>query len=94
LPFNGDFSKSKDFTLEADLARELPGILWQLIKAAPDVLANGDQPPAAVAEATADLLDENDLARPFIEACLLEDADAHTPLKDMEAAIRSTLAAW
>jgi integrase len=54
-------------------------------------VANGDQPPVAVVEATADLLDENDLARPFIEACLLEDADALTPLKDMEAAIKKYL---
>jgi putative DNA primase/helicase len=91
IPFNGDFSKSKDFGLEADLAREMPGILWQLIKTAPDVVANGDQPPTAVTEATADLLDENDLARPFIEAWLVDDPDAHTPLKDMEAAIRKYL---
>ena len=91
VPFNGDFSKSKDFTLEDDLAREMPGILWRLIKAAPDVLANGDQPPAAVLDATADLMDENDAARPFIESCLVDDANAVTPLADIEAAIRRYL---
>lgn len=48
VPFNGDFSKSKDFTLEDDLAQEMPGILWQLIKLAPAAFANGDDPPAAV----------------------------------------------
>ena len=89
--FNGDFSKSKDFTLEDDLAREIPGILWQLIKAAPDVFASGDAPPSSVLDATADLMDENDVAAPFIEACLIEDPDAVTPLADIEAAIRKYL---
>ena len=46
VPFNGDFSKSKDFALEDDLGREMPGILWQLIKAAPHVFQNG-RPTAA-----------------------------------------------
>lgn len=86
VPFNGDFSKSKDFTLEDDLALEMPGILWQLIKAAPGVIANGDQPPSAVLEATADLMDENDVAGPFIEQCLLEDPAAVTPVPEIETA--------
>jgi P4 family phage/plasmid primase-like protien len=72
VPFNGDFSKSRDFTLEDDLAQEMPGILWQLIKAAPAVFANGDEPPSAVREATDDVMDENDTARPFIEECLAD----------------------
>jgi P4 family phage/plasmid primase-like protien len=88
VPFNGDFSKSRDFTLEDDLAREMPGILWRLIKAAPDVFANGDDPPKAVREATDDVMDENDVARPFIEACLVDDHDAVTPLHEIEAAAR------
>lgn len=91
VQFNGDFSKSKDFTLEDDLAREMPGILWQLIKAAPDVFSNGDQPPRAVLEATADLMDENDVARPFIESCLVDDPDAVTTLADMKAEIKKNL---
>ncbi len=88
VPFNGDFSKSRDFALEDDLALELPGILWQLIKAAPGVIANGDEPPKAVLEATADLMEENDIARPFIEACLIKDADAVTTLAELEVAIQ------
>ena len=88
VPFNGDFSKSKDFTLEDDLAREAPGILWRLINAAPAVFVNGDAPPACVRDATADLMDENDIARPFIEACLVDDPAAVTPLNDIEAAAR------
>jgi len=91
VPFNGDFSKSKDFTLEDDLAREMPGILWQLIKAAPDVLMNGDQPPGAVLDATDDLMDENDVAKPFIDACLLDDADAVTPIAEIEDAVKTYL---
>jgi len=91
VPFNGDFSKSKDFTLEDDLAREIPGILWRLIKDAPAVFADGDNPPAAVLEATADLMDENDVARPFIEKCLVDDPDAVTPLANIETAIQKWL---
>lgn len=87
VPFNGDFSKSRDMTLEDDLAREAPGILWKLIKAAPGVFERGIEPPASVIEATDDLLDENDVARPFIEQHLTDDAAAVTPLRDMETAI-------
>jgi P4 family phage/plasmid primase-like protien len=87
VPFNGDFSGSKDLTLETDLAREMPGILWQLIQAAPAVIANGDNPPTSVLEATADLMDENDVARPFIEDHLIADPDAVTPLSEMEAEV-------
>jgi P4 family phage/plasmid primase-like protien len=92
VPFNGDFTKSKDFTLEDDLAREMPGILWQLIKAAPAVFANGDDAPAAVREATADVMDENDVAQPFIEDCLSEDADAVLPLPELEGAVQKYIA--
>jgi len=88
VPFNGDFSKSRDMTLEDDLAREAPGILWKLIKAAPGVFERGIEPPASVLEATDDLLDENDVARPFIEACLVEDPEAITTLGEMETAIK------
>jgi P4 family phage/plasmid primase-like protien len=91
VPFNGDFSKSKDFTLEDDLAREMQGILWQLIKAAPAVFANGDVPPNAVLDATADLMQENDLSAPFIQECLVEDSEAVTTLTDMETAIKAWL---
>ena len=91
VPFNGDFSKSKDFALEDDLAREMPGILWQLIKAAPDVLANGDQPPRAVLDATADLMDENDVAAPFIEQHLVDDLDAVTTQQEMRDAVQASV---
>jgi phage/plasmid-associated DNA primase len=87
VPFTRNFSDSKDFTLEDDLEREMPGILWQLIKAAPAVFANGDAPPAAVLDATADVLDENDVAAPFIEQHLADDSEAVTPLREIEAAI-------
>jgi P4 family phage/plasmid primase-like protien len=36
VPFNADFTNSKDLTLE-DLKREAPGILWKLIQTAPIV---------------------------------------------------------
>lgn len=88
VPFRGDFSRSKDFTLEEDLASERPGILWRLIEIAPAVFAKGDMPPVAVRDATDDVMDENDVARPFIEACLVDDPDAVTPLADIESAAR------
>jgi putative DNA primase/helicase len=86
VPFNGDFSNSKDFALEDDLGRETPGILWRLIKAAPAVFVNGDEPPVAVREATDDVMEENDAAKPFIEQCLIEDPDAVTPIPEIKAA--------
>jgi P4 family phage/plasmid primase-like protien len=90
VPFSGDFSKSKDFTLEDDLAREAPGVLWWLIKAAPALFANGDNPPSSVRDATADLMDENDAARPFIEQCL-EEADTVTPVPEIAEAAQKWL---
>jgi len=88
VPFDGDFSKSRDFTLEDDLAQEMSGILWQLIKSAPSVFADGDNPPQAVIEATDDVMDENDVARPFIEECLLTEANSVLPLPELENSIQ------
>lgn len=87
IPFNVSFAGREDPTLEDRLEADLPGVLARLIKLAPDVIEHGDQPPASVLEATNDLLDENDVSRPFIEECLIADADAVTPLPDMTAAI-------
>jgi hypothetical protein len=87
VPFTADFTNSKDMTLESDLRREAPGILWKLIEAAPRVFERGVEPPASVLDATADVLDENDVARPFIEECLMDDPSAVTPLRDMETAV-------
>ena len=42
----------------------------------------------SVQDATADVMDENDLARPFIEQCLIEDPAAVTPIPDIESAVR------
>jgi vacuolar-type H+-ATPase subunit E/Vma4 len=43
-----------------------------------------------VLDATADLMDENDVAKPFIEQCL-EDADAVTPITEIAAAAQKWL---
>jgi P4 family phage/plasmid primase-like protien len=87
VPFSADFTGREDLALENTLEAEMPGILWRLIKIAPDVF-NGDKPPLAVIDATDDVMDENDVARPFIEACLVDDPDAVTPMAEIEAAIQ------
>ena len=87
VPFRADFSGREDLALESTLEAEMPGILWRLIKAAPEVF-NGDNPPMAVRDATEDLMDENDVAGPFIDECLEPDPDAVTPIPDIEAAIQ------
>jgi P4 family phage/plasmid primase-like protien len=87
VPFNADFTNSKDMTLEDDLRREAPGILWKLIRIAPRVFERGVEPPSTVRDATDDVMDENDVARPFIEQYLIDEADAVTPLSEMEATI-------
>jgi phage/plasmid-associated DNA primase len=91
VPFLADFTGCEDLALENTLEAEMPGILWRLIKIAPAVFADGDVPPATVRDATEDLLDENDVSRPFIEECLVEDPAAVTPLSEMEAAIQRWL---
>jgi P4 family phage/plasmid primase-like protien len=87
VPFRADFSGREDLHLEDALALEMPGILWRLIKLAPFVF-EGDNPPAVVVDATQDVLDENDVARPFIDSCLVVDADAVTPIVEIEEAAR------
>ena len=91
VPFHADFTNAVDLNLEDDLKREMPGILWKLIKTAPRVFARGVEPPASVLDATADVLDENDVARPFIEQCLIEDADAVTTVPEIENAVKKWL---
>ena len=87
VPFLVNFMGREDLTLERALESEMPGILWRLIALAPSVFVDGDKPPAAVCDATDDLMDENDVARPFIEARLVNDPDAVTTLADMEAEV-------
>jgi phage/plasmid-associated DNA primase len=87
VPFLADFSGREDLALEDTLEAEMPGILWRLIKIAPQMF-HGDNPPLAVQDATEDVMDENDVARPFIEQCLDPDPDALTPITEMESAIQ------
>jgi P4 family phage/plasmid primase-like protien len=91
VPFHADFTNSGDMTLEEDLKQEMPGILWKLIQAAPGVFARGVEPPESVLDATADVMDENDVARPFIEKWLIEDTDAVTPVPEIRAAAEKWL---
>jgi P4 family phage/plasmid primase-like protien len=91
VPFHADFTNSGDMTLEEDLKQEMPGILWKLIQAAPGVFARGVEPPESVLDATADVMDENDVARPFIEKWLIEDTDAVTPIPEIRAAAEKWL---
>ena len=87
VPFHADFSNSGDMTLETDLAREMPGILWKLIQVAPSVFLRGVEPPSSVLDATADVMAENDVATPFIEHQLEDAADWVTPIPEMKDAI-------
>jgi P4 family phage/plasmid primase-like protien len=91
VPFHADFSNSSDMTLETDLAREMPGILWKLIQAAKSVFKEGVAQPTSVREATADLLDENDAAAPFIEQRLVDDPEAVTTTAEMQDAVQKWL---
>ena len=63
VPFLADFRdpKKQDPNLEVTLRAEAPGILAKLIALCPDVIANGLQAPKTVTDATAELLEENDL---------------------------------
>lgn len=87
VPFLADFSGREDLSLENTLESEMPGVLLRLIKIAPQVF-NGDNPPLAVRDATEDVMDENDVARPFIEQCLVPDPEAVTPIAEIETAIQ------
>ena len=87
VPFNGDFSRARDFTLEPELSGEILGSLWRLIKAAPAVFTDGDDPPLTVREATDDVMEENDTAKPFIDDCLVDDPEAVTSIPEIQEAI-------
>jgi P4 family phage/plasmid primase-like protien len=87
VPFRADFTGREDLALEKTLEAEVSGILWRLIKTAPGVFS-GDNPPLAVRDATDDVMDENDVASPFIEQCLEVDQEAVTPVPEIEAAIQ------
>jgi len=88
VPFEADFTNSKDMTLEADLKREGSGILWKLLQITPAVFERGVEPPLSVLDASEDVLAENDTAKPFIDECLMEDTDAVTPVPDIQAAVQ------
>jgi P4 family phage/plasmid primase-like protien len=91
VPFEADFTNSGDMTLEDDLKREAPGILWKLIEVTPSIFERGIRPPASVLEASEDVIAENDTAAPFIEECLIEDAGVVTSVPEIEDAVRKWL---
>jgi phage/plasmid-associated DNA primase len=92
VPFKVDFSNSKELTLENTLRTEIPGILWRLVKLGPSVFKGGlGVIPKIVQEESADLIDENDVAAPYIELRLEEGAAAFTPTEDVETDVRNYL---
>lgn len=74
VPFDAVFERNgiAGAELEAALERELPGILWRLVKLCPDVLANGLQAPPEVEAATRSLFAEVDYVARFREEKLAE----------------------
>ena len=91
LLFLGDFSGDKgDRFIEETLWREREGILYQLVQDCADVKRNGLRPPLAVTQATAELMDENDLTAQFISDCVMK-SDTFTSKQNVEAAIRHWL---
>lgn len=93
VPFLADFSdvSKQDLTLEATLEVEAPGILAQLIRLCPDVIANGLRAPKMVTDATAELLEENDLAAQFQEDVLVAAPGKNLSFDAMQTAVESWL---
>jgi putative DNA primase/helicase len=93
VPFLADFrDRSKqDPNLEATLRAEAPGILARLIALCPDVVANGLQAPKTVTDATAELLEENDVAKQFQEDMLIDAPGQNVSFDAMESAVNTWL---
>jgi putative DNA primase/helicase len=93
VPFLADFrDRSKqDPHLETTLRAEAPGILARLIALCPDVIANGLQAPKTVTDATAELLEENDIAKQFQEDMLIDAPGQSVPFDAMETAVNRWL---
>ncbi|MGD0791814.1 MAG: phage/plasmid primase, P4 family [Terriglobales bacterium] len=93
VPFLADYRdpKKQDPNLDATLQAEAPGILAQLIRLCPDVIANGLRAPKTVMDATAELLEENDLAKQFQEDTLTDAPGKHVSFEAMEQAIETWL---
>ena len=89
VPFLADYRdpKKQDPNLDATLQAEAPGILAQLIRLCPDVIANGLRAPKTVTDATAELLEENDLAKQFQEDMLIDAPGKNVPFDAMEKAV-------
>jgi putative DNA primase/helicase len=93
VPFLADFRdpNKQDPHLETTLRAEAPGIVARLIALCPDVIANGLQAPKTVTEATAELLEENDLAKQFQEDVLIDAPGENLPFDEMEMAVNKWL---
>jgi P4 family phage/plasmid primase-like protien len=93
VPFLGDFSGDKgDRFIEDKLWAEREAILHKLIIGCAEAKRGGLQPPAIVLAATAELMDEMDLAGQFIADCATTGNDEYcTPRAKVEAAIRAWL---
>lgn len=93
VPFLADFSdpKKQDPNLEARLQAEAPGILAQLIRLCPSVIADGLRAPKVVTNATAELLEENDVTKQFQEDVLTDAPGQNVSFEAMEGAVQSWL---
>lgn len=93
VPFLADYRdpKKQDLNLDATLQAEAPGILTQLIRLCPDVIANGLQAPKIVLDATSEMLEENDLAKQFQEDMLIDLSGKNISFDAMETAVESWL---
>ena len=96
VPFLADFRDvtKQDPELDAKLQSEAPGILAHLIAICPEVIANGLQAPKTVTDATAELLEENDLVSQFRDDMLFDAPGKNISFDAMERAVDSWLTGY
>jgi hypothetical protein len=86
VPFRASFLGREDPTVEPEMKKEAPGILYRWMIAAREFLEIGLRPPQCVLDATKELFAEGDLVGRFIRERLNFAPSGYTTSEDLRLA--------
>jgi phage/plasmid-associated DNA primase len=86
VPFRASFLGREDPTVEPEMRKETPGILYRWMIAAREFLEIGLMPPQCVLEASKELFAEGDIVGRFIRERLSFSPSAYTSSEDLRIA--------
>jgi len=86
VPFRASFLGREDATVEPEMRKEAPGILYRWMVAAREFLETGLRPPQCVKDASREMFADADVVGRFLNECLSFSPSGFTPSETLQAA--------